>query len=107
MMKKLTVLGSGCVLAAIGALGLGGAAGASTVAVPVPGVGQVGVVSESGSSGVEDCLAAQLDSEPSQPIALCGFDATTPLGQNVTGVAVSEGGQTTYVTLNPFGISSS
>jgi hypothetical protein len=107
-MKKLAVYGGGCVLAAIGALGLGGAAaGASTVAVPVPGVGEVGLIADNAQGGTEDCVAAQLDSEPGQPLGACVIDATTPVGSNVTAIAVMEGGTTTYVSLNPFGISSS
>jgi hypothetical protein len=106
-MKKLVGLGTGCALAVLGALGLGSVAGASTVAVPIPGVGQVGVVSQSGSSGTVDCLAAQLNSAPSQPIGVCAFDATTPFGQNVTGIAVMEGGTTTDILLNPLGIQTS
>lgn len=106
-MRKLVVFSSGCVLAALGAFGLGGAAGAGTVAVPIPGVGQVGLIADNGAGGDEDCVAAQLDAEPSQPVGVCGVDASTPLGQNVTAIVLMEGGVTTYVSLNPPGISQS
>jgi hypothetical protein len=101
-----SVLG-GSVLAMMVTLGTGGVAGATTVAVPIPSVGEVGVVTDNGPSGTEDCLAAQLDAVPAGPIGVCYVNAITPVGSNVAAIIVQHAGSSTIIGLNPFGLSSS
>lgn len=104
--RKLMLL-SGSALAAMITLGIGGVAGAGTVAVPIPSVGQVGVITENGPSGTEDCLAAQLDAEPAGPLAVCYVNANTPTGSNVAAIIVQHFGSSTIISLNPLGVESS
>lgn len=109
-MRLRNVLGGcigGCALATIGALGLGGAAGASTsiTTVPVPGVGQVYVISA--APGIFDCVGVQLNSSPSQPLGACYIDTTNVVGTPVNVIVLQEGGVTTYISLNPPGVSQS
>ena len=101
-----SVLG-GSVLAMMATFGIGAVAGATTVAVPIPSVGQIGVSTDNGPSGTEDCLAAQLDAIPAGPIALCYVNAVTPVGSDVEAIIVQHAGSSTTISLNPFGISSS
>jgi hypothetical protein len=100
----MKVLG-GFVVAMLVVLGLGSAAGASAIAVPIPAVGTVGLISESGG-GIYECVGLTLQYDPGGNTNACYINASTPLGQNVDVIVLQVGtnSEPEIVSLNPLGV---